>query len=381
MRILRIADIPNSRTGGMSRAIYSTGDMLTTMGHQVEYLVREHLPVAGSASLRRRVIVPLKIPRLVHHRTQTGKQYDVVEIHEEVAAPYCFTREIKKVLPPVVIFSHGLEKRHQLAELAYRQQKGLPVSFPLRYLRFTVLQAMYGLRHCNHVICLNSQDTAYLQRVGVPKNRITQVHNGVEPELALAGKAIAEAGLLRSGVLFVGSWVLRKGTLDLVPAMSQVMQRYPSLQFTIAGCGFNADTVLAEFAESLRPRIKVIPKLSSNEELIEVFRQHSILVLPSYFEGQPLTMLEAAAMGLAIVTTNICGMADFIENGINGFTVPVGDIEALARSLDHLVTNEALAQTLGEAARQKVQIYTWKSAADKIANAYKQAIADAQNGK
>jgi glycosyltransferase involved in cell wall biosynthesis len=39
--------------------------------------------------------------------------------------------------------------------------------------------------------------------------------------------------------------------------------------------------------------------------------------LPSYFEGQPLTMLEAAAMGLAILTTNICGMADFIENGIN----------------------------------------------------------------
>ena len=83
------------------------------------------------------------------------------------------------------------------------------------------------------------------------------------------------------------------------------MQRYPSLKFTIAGCGCDANTVLAEFTETLCSRIQVIPMLSSSEELIEIYRQHSILVLPSYFEWQPLTMLEAAAMRLAIVTTNI----------------------------------------------------------------------------
>jgi glycosyltransferase involved in cell wall biosynthesis len=82
-------------------------------------------------------------------------------------------------------------------------------------------------------------------------------------------------------------------------------------------------------------------------------------------------------MGLAIVTTNICGMADFIEDGINGLTVPVGDFESLAQSLNRLVENETLARYLGEAARQKVQSYTWQSSAEKIAKAYQQAIDDA----
>ncbi|WP_237741520.1 glycosyltransferase family 4 protein [Anabaena sp. PCC 7108] len=357
----------------MSRAMYCTGDTLITMGHQVDYIFGEYWQLRASV-IPKRFTVPLQIPELIYSLAQKGKQYDVVEIHEPLAAPYCFNRKINQNLPPVVLFSHGLEKRNQLAELAYRRQKCLPVSLSLRFLRLTVLQAMYGLQNCDHVICLNSEDNGYLQQIGVDKNRITQVNNGVESQFLLAGEILAPASLSRSGILFLGSWVLRKGTLDLVPAISQVMQHHPSLQFTIAGCGFDADTVLADFAEDIRSRIQIIPKISNNEELIEIYRQHSILVLPSYFEGQPLTMFEAAAMGLAIVTTNICGMADFIENGINGITVSVGDVESLTQSLDHLVENQTLARSLGEAARQKVQAYTWESAGEKIAKAYEKAI-------
>ncbi|MEH1847240.1 MAG: glycosyltransferase family 4 protein [Nostoc sp.] len=357
----------------MSRVMYCTGDALIAMGHQVEYLFSEHWQVSNSIYMRR-LAVPLQIPALIYSLAQKGKHYDIVEIHEPLAAPYCFNRKINQNLPPVVVFSHGLEKRNQLTELAYRRQKYLPVSLPLRFLRITVLQAMYALQHSDHVICLNSEDAAYLQQIGVAKNRITQADNGVESQFLLAGKALAQANLSRLGILFLGTWVLRKGILDLVPAISQVMQRHPALQFTIAGCGFDTDTILADFTEDIRSRIQVIPKLSSNEELIEIYRQHSILVLPSYFEGQPLTMLEAAAMGLAIVTTNICGMADFIENGINGFTVPVGNFEALAEYLDRLVSDEKLARSFGETARQKVQAYTWENAAYKIVSAYKKTI-------
>jgi len=375
MRILRIANIPNNRTGGMSRTMYCTGDLMMVMGHQVDYLFNEHFS-SHSPDFLQRFTVLLQIPELIQSLAEKGKQYDVVEIHEPLAAAYCFIRRIKKNLPPVVIFSYGIEKRHQLAELTYKRQKGLPVPLTLRYFRLTVLQSMYGLRHCNHAICSSSEDISYLKQIGVPVTRLTLHHSGADPEFLIAGKSVAEANLPRSGVLFVASWILRKGTLDLVPAMSQIMHRHPSLQFTIAGCSFDADLVLAEFARSLHPRIKVIPKLSSNEELIKIYRQHSIFVLPSYFEGQPLTMLEAAAMGLAILTTNICGMADFIENGINGLTVPVGDVKALTQRLDQLVTDEALARSLGEAARQKAQVYTWKSAAEKIVIAYERAIYD-----
>jgi len=378
MQILRISNVLNNRTGGMSRAMYCTGDALIAMGHQVEYLFSEHWQVSNSVYLRR-LAVPLQIPALIYSLAKKGKQYDIVEIHEPLAAPYCFNRQINQNLPPVVLFSHGLEKRNQLAELAYRRQKHLPISLPLRFLRITVLQAMYGLRNCNHVLCGSSEDVVYLQQLGIPQSRLTCLTLGVDPEFLIASEVSLAKGESRSGILFIGSWIQRKGILDLVPAVSQVMERHPSLQFTIAGCSFDPDIVLAEFAEDIRSRIEVIPKLSSNEELIEIYRQHSILVLPSYFEGQSLVMLEAAAMGLAIVTTNICGMADFIENGINGLTVPVGDVESLTQSLESLLENETLARSLGEAAKQKVQAYTWKSAGEKIAKAYEKAIQNDKN--
>jgi len=376
MRILRISTATNNRTGGMSRAMYCTGDALIAMGHQVDYIFGEHWQLSGSI-FPGRITVPLQIPGLIYSLAQKGKQYDIVEIHEPLAAFYCFSRKINKNLPPVVIFSHGLEKRNQLAELAYKRQKGLPISLSLRFLRITVLQAMYGLQNCNHVLCGSSEDVVYLQQAGIPQSRLTCLTLGVDPEFLTASEVSLAKAESRFGILFIGSWIQRKGILDLVPAASQVMERHPSLQFTIAGCSFDADIVLAEFAEDIRSRIEVIPKLSSNEELIEIYRQHSILVLPSYFEGQSLVMLEAASMGLAIVTTNICGMADFIENGINGIVVQVGDVESLTQSLDRLLEDETLTRSLGEAARQKVQAYTWKNAGEKIAKAYQQAIDDA----
>lgn len=378
MRILRIANIPDNRTGGMSRTMYCTGDHLIDMGHQVDYLFSQQLQVNVPGRFKQ-WLAPLKVPYIVERLIQEGNQYDVVELHEAIAAPYCFTRQFNPHLPPAVIFSYGIEKRLQLAELAYNNQKGLPIPLSLRYFRLTVAQSMYALHHANHVICSNAEDVAYLKQLGIPESRLTQHHSGADPEFILAGECVAHQNSQRSGVLFLGSWIYRKGILDLVKAMTDVLLTHSSLRFTIAGCGHSTETVLSAFPESLYSRITVIPRLSSNEELIDIYRQHTIFVLPSYFEGQPLAMMEAAAMGLAIVTTNVCGMPDFIEHGINGLLVPVGDTLALQQAIDQLVSDGLMINCLGEAAQQKVRLFTWRGAANKIAHAYEQARQDGLN--
>jgi glycosyltransferase involved in cell wall biosynthesis len=381
MRILRIANIPNNRTGGMSRTMYCTGDVLEAMGHHVDYLFSEDFSPVPSNFLRGWSL-SLQIPALLAQLEQQGKRYDVVEIHEPLSAGYGLVRKFGKILkqklPPMVIFSYGIERRSQIAELTYKQAKGLPLSLPLKFFRMTVLLSNIGLSTADHIICSNSEDISYLEKKGIPRTKLTQHHSGAEPDFLAAGLvASGEHKTTESvGVLFVGSWIPRKGTLDLIPAMTEIMGRYPTLQFTVAGCGDCAEDILGGFPTPLHSRIKVIPRLDKNEELIEIYRQHSIFVLPSYFEGQPLVMMEAAAMGLAIVTTNICGMADFIDNQENGLTVAVGDIAALKQTLDDLVAHPSTTQSLGEAARQKVQNYTWENAAHIIAKAYEQALKD-----
>lgn len=375
MRILRIADVPDNRTGGMTRAMYGTGDILAAYGHQVDYAFSDQFR-AGTPATLRRFTVPLEIATLIRRLQRQSKQYDVVEIHEPLAAACCFLRPFFKDLPPIVIFSHGLEERSRLAELAYWRRKELPISFKKRYSPLSVvLQAVYGTRNSSQVICLNTEDLKHLIGSGVSETHITQLQNGIERDLIAAGEP---SDLKRSGLLFIGSWLVRKGILDLVPAITEVLRRHPEMHLTIAGSGTDVETVKADFGLEIRKQITVIPKFAGNEALTDLYRRHSVFVLPSYFEGQPLVMIEAAAFGMAIVTTGICGMADFIHDGQNGLLVKVGDPKDLECKLESVVTDQCLARRLGDAARLTAQMHTWESSARTTLMAYEKAIRNAE---
>ena len=381
MRILRIADIADNKTGGMSRAMYGTGDALAAAGHVVNYMFNSHLTALGPATVRR-FMVPLKIPFLVRHLMHQGEHYDVVEVHEPLAAAYCFLRPLMRSLPPVVIFSHGLEERGRIAELAYRKQKGLPISLKKRYSPLSVvMQAVYAIRHCSQVICTNSEDVGYLIERGVSENCLTRIQNGVEGELLEAGESLAQEDGQRSGLLFIGSWLVRKGVLDLVPAVTQVLRRHPETCFTVAGSGIGPEAVKQAFSKDVHKQINVVPTFSSNETLIDLYRRHSVFILPSYFEGQPLVMIEAAAFGMAIVTTSICGMADFIKDGQNGLLVKVGDSKALEIKMENLIKDSRFARQLGEAARITAHEHTWAKSAQLTLQAYERAIHNTSGAK
>jgi glycosyltransferase involved in cell wall biosynthesis len=210
------------------------------------------------------------------------------------------------------------------------------------------------------------------------RSRLTLHHSGVEQPFLDAGRETSEPG--RHGLLFVGSWIERKGILDLVPAMSRVLEAKPDATFTVAGCNCPADVVLSGFPEIVRPRVRVIPFLGTTDELIRVYRSHAVLVLPSYFEGQPLVMIEAAALGLPIITTPICGMLDFVEHGVNGLFAPVGDRERLYGAIMDLVANPQKAAQMGERAQKSAADHSWRSAAAKIEDAYFDALASTARG-
>ena len=185
----------------------------------------------------------------------------------------------------------------------------------------------------------------YLHAAGISADRLTEVPSGVTPEFLSA-----EPDWDRDprSILFVGTWIMRKGTADLIPAVTRVLREETRARMTVAGCGVPAERVLAEFPSDIRSRVAVIAHLRSDRELIECYRRHAVFVLPSLFEGYPLAMLEAAALGLALVTTDVCGMDEFVENGENGFKVRVGEPEGAGRR-----PSPAGQEQLGDAASRR----------------------------
>jgi glycosyltransferase involved in cell wall biosynthesis len=370
LRILRVAQVPHNRSGGMSRTMFCTGDELERMGHRVEYCLEEDLAVKASPQLWR-FITPWKILRHLRTAARRGTTWDIVEIHEPLGA-LCALR--RGALPPLVAFSYGLEERSHQATIDYRRRHGRPVSLKFRFSPLTVIwQAKYFVRHAAHVLCSNATDVEHLVAAGVPRGRLTRHFSGVESVFLEKEPPPADR---RRGLLFLGTWMDRKGASELATAGTELLRRHPDLTFTLAGTVRPAGEILPNFAADVRGRIEVIPRIQGNERLIEIYGRHAVFVLPSYFEGHPLVMIEAAAQGLPIVGTDIGGIRDFVVSGENGFLVPVADAPALSCVLEKLLTDSGLRARCGAANRLKAREFTWAAAAANILRGYEQAIAD-----
>jgi glycosyltransferase involved in cell wall biosynthesis len=368
LRILRVANIPDNRTGGMSRYIHFVSDELRASGHHVEHVFADALQRPGDGRMAR-FAVPVRVVREVRRRLGGGVHYDVVEVHEPIAAGYAVARLAARSLPPLLASVYALEARGWAARVRYARTRREQVGSRARVGALTVVaQANLALRLADHVCVETTEDAEYLRaRFGHGPDRVTMQHGGISPAFFAAPTAP------RRGVLFVGTWIERKGVRDLVPALQSVLDRHPDLPVTVAGCGFSADHVRADFPDRLRPRVRVVPRITDDGELAALYHAHAVFVFPSTFEGLPLAVLEAAAAGLGVVTTGVCGMKDTIADGRTGLIVPVGDPARLAAATHRLVADPELAAGLGRAARESVRGYTWRRSAEQFLDACRRA--------
>jgi glycosyltransferase involved in cell wall biosynthesis len=151
---------------------------------------------------------------------------------------------------------------------------------------------------------------------------------------------------------FVGRLVEEKGILDLLEATALLAKRVPDVQLLVVG------PYDEEKPDALRPdiakRYGVSERchfLGMRQDMPELYALMSVLVLPSYREGFPRAPMEASAMGVPAVVTDIRGCREAVENGVNGLLFPVGDPRALADSLTSILTDDAQREEMGRAGR------------------------------
>jgi glycogen synthase len=102
-----------------------------------------------------------------------------------------------------------------------------------------------------------------------------------------------------------------------------------------------------------------------------VFAHADLLVLPSLYEELGTVLLEAMQAALPIVASRTGGIPDVIEDGVNGLLVPPGDPEALARAIDRLLADRALAYRLSEGAQERAKDYDWEVLAGRVLQVYR----------
>jgi glycosyltransferase involved in cell wall biosynthesis len=155
-------------------------------------------------------------------------------------------------------------------------------------------------------------------------------------------------------ILFLGLIGPRKGTFDLIPAFAEVSSKYPQARLTIGGNGE------IEQARSLIGTLDLDGRAAlagwvGPEAKKKLLRSSGIYVLPSYNEGLPMSVLEAMAAGLAVITTRVGGIPELITDGTDGLLIEPGDTEGLKRSISALLDDNELRDRLAIAGRLRVE--------------------------
>jgi glycosyltransferase involved in cell wall biosynthesis len=168
--------------------------------------------------------------------------------------------------------------------------------------------------------------------------------------------ADANRGALQSRfrVLLPARLLWDKGIGEYIAAARQVRQAGHAVDFLLAG-NPDAGNPAAVPEEAVRGWVAegVVEWLGHVQDMPGLFRSVDAVVLPSYREGLPKGLVEAAACGLALVTTDVPGCRAVVTHEQDGLLVPVRDASALANAIERLHLDRALCARLGEAARKK----------------------------
>lgn len=154
-------------------------------------------------------------------------------------------------------------------------------------------------------------------------------------------------------VTFAGRFIRDKGIYEFIAAARLLRVNYPNVVFQLVGeIDSGNPTSLTEAELDSIVAEKVVRLLGYQTDMARVFSSSHVVVLPSYREGLPKVLIEAAACARAVVTTDVPGCRDAIIADKTGLLVPVRDHHALASSIENLLLNGALRLSMGRAGRE-----------------------------
>ena len=178
--------------------------------------------------------------------------------------------------------------------------------------------------------------------LGVAEGRVTVLRNGVEQPRG--ARQPPQGGAF--SLLFLGNLLARKGLLDLLDALGSARLRGAHWYLVVAGGGPEAGARRRAEALGIEQRVEFAGWLARGA-VDAALAAAGAVVLPSYHEGLPLALLEAASLGVPVVASPVGAIPELFTDGETALLVPPGDVAGLAAALHRLMADPALCDRLG----------------------------------
>jgi glycosyltransferase involved in cell wall biosynthesis len=324
-------------------------------GPEVDALRREGLVVHTVEVARR--IRPLEALASVRGLTRLIARggYDVVHVHTPVASVLGRIAAAAAGAPHVIYTAHGFYFHDRMPAPAYRVYHTIE---------------RWAARLTERILTQSREDFEMARRSRLcPPGKLRHLGNGVDvarfrADTVSAGRcgalrralAVPERAFPLLGV--TGRITREKGFLELVDALDRSRREHPGIHLVVIGGQLSSerDAFETRFAESVRGRglEAHVTFTGFRDDVRDLLALLDVFVLPSYREGLPRSILEAMAMGLPVVTTDVRGCRETVRDGETGFVVPPRDGAALTEAIGRLAGDAPMRATFGAAGRARV---------------------------
>jgi glycosyltransferase involved in cell wall biosynthesis len=174
-------------------------------------------------------------------------------------------------------------------------------------------------------------------------------------------------------ILFVGTLRPRKDLITLVRAFGILAPHFPALHLVLCGdIRIEESELRAPLVGTAAASHLIIPGYAAREDLPDLYREASVVVIPSRLEGFGLPALEAMACGRPVIVSEDPALLEITGGAASTF--PTGDAPALAHALEQILTHPALVQDMSTRARARVIPYTWDRCASAHGDVYRELL-------
>ncbi len=196
------------------------------------------------------------------------------------------------------------------------------------------------------------------EKISLPEQAIIIKGSGVDlSKFAYVDEKQKDNSLIK--IVFTARMIQSKGVLILIEAAEKLRKEYEGkIQFLLCGALHDNPSALTKSQMESFCDDSYIKWLGFQSDIYSILKTCHIMAFPSfYMEGLPKSIIDAEAAGLPVITTNWVGCKDTVEDGVNGYLIPVKNSDALAEKLKILIDNPDLRQKMGKKSREYAEKY------------------------
>jgi len=324
-------------------------DKLVSLGHLVYAICPEGEKSGDFAShgvihipyrIERSSLNPLKELRAIQHIYHAIKPLKLDVLHTFTAKPNIYGTLAGRAakIPKIINLVEGLGSFYLENDLKSRLVR-------------TIIESLYAqvFRLSNTVMFVNHDDPTYLIRKKIVPPHKVVIINGVGINTHAWQPLPKTDEWVR--VTMIARAIKHKGLFEFIHAAQLLEKNYPEVSFQLVGSPDEGNRF--SVTESFLLHQGAIHYLGQQENIRHILSQSDIFVLPSYREGLPRTTLEAMSMGLPVITTDVVGCRETVDEGVNGLLVPPQNAQALTNAIKTLLDDPSLRKKMGQAGREK----------------------------